>query len=182
MPTVTAGSNGSGLLGEPIAGSCAEARLVSRHRPVTTDVLHNAARANRFVDFIRIVTSVAGQLSSRLGFIQLGDRSQETRAVSLQFHWTYSANILQCAERPWSPHRQLRESTIREYNIRRHLFLAGDPAADRLERRQSTLLRRTKGDVIVGNLRSRTMPRRFLRATLAWLFLRLARNGSDPKT
>jgi hypothetical protein len=32
--------------------------------------------------------------SSRLGFIQLGDRSKEARAVSFQFHGTYSANIL----------------------------------------------------------------------------------------
>jgi hypothetical protein len=38
---------------------------------------------------------VAGALcSSRLGFIQLGYRGKEARAVSLQFHWTYSANIL----------------------------------------------------------------------------------------
>jgi hypothetical protein len=32
--------------------------------------------------------------SSRLGFIKLGDRGKEARAVPLQFHWTYPANIL----------------------------------------------------------------------------------------
>jgi hypothetical protein len=38
---------------------------------------------------------VAGALwSSRLGFIQLGDCGEEPRAVPLQFHWTYPANIL----------------------------------------------------------------------------------------
>ena len=79
---------------------------------------------------------VAGALSSgRLGFIQLGDRGKEAGAVSLQFHWTYSANILQSGEGPGPPHRQLRESTIREYNIRGHLFLACNPGSDRFERR-----------------------------------------------
>jgi len=81
------------------------------------------------------MAQVAGALlSRRLGFIQLGDRGKEARAVPLQLHRTYSANILQSAERSGAPYRQLRESAIGEYNIRGHMFLAGDRASDSPER------------------------------------------------
>src|SRR3954466_14789662 len=97
----------------------------------------------------RTTTRVAGaRRSGGLGFIQLGYRGKKARAVSLQFHRSYSADVLQRTEGSGTPNRQLRESTIGEYNIRRHLFLARDVGANRLERGEGALFGRSESKVV----------------------------------
>ena len=94
------------------------------------------------------MTQVGAAKSSRgFGFIQLGDRGKKARAVSFQFHRSYSADVLQRTEGPGTPDRQLRESTIGEYNIRRHLFLARDARANRFKGGEGSLLYWPKGKV-----------------------------------
>src|SRR4051812_16032486 len=98
------------------------------------------------------------QKSSGLSFVQLSDGPGKPRTVSLQLHWTYSADVLQRAEGPGTPDRQLRESTIREYNIRRHLFLARDVGANRLESSEGAFFRWSESKVLIGLNLMRSCP------------------------
>src|SRR3954454_15485331 len=107
--------------------------------------------------------------SGRLNVISFRDRVEKARTVALELHRTDSTHVLQCGERSRSPECELGEGTIREYNIWRHVFLAGDAGADGLERGEQPFVRRTN---------------RYFRIVLAdpgWVTLLTTRSGASAR-
>src|SRR6478672_3395951 len=83
---------------------------------------------------------LAATTSGRLNVVSFRYCIEKARAVTLELHRPHSAHILKSPERPRPPDSELGEGTIREYNIRRYVFLAGDAGAHRLERGKQPFL------------------------------------------
>ena len=71
--------------------------------------------------------------SGRFDVIRFRNRVQKAFAITLELHRPNSANLLKGAQRAGTTHSKLRQGSIREYNIWRHVFLAGDRCANCLE-------------------------------------------------
>src|SRR6185437_10030770 len=67
--------------------------------------------------------------SGRLDVIRFRNRVEKPRAVALELHRSDTTYTLKRAEGTGAPDGELSEGPIREYNIGRYVFLAGDRCA-----------------------------------------------------
>ena len=88
--------------------------------------------------------------SGGLDVIGPGDHIEKALAVSLELYWPDSADVLKGAEGARATQGKFSKRPIREYNIRRHVFLARDGGAHGLEAGEQALLTIAELKIVAG--------------------------------
>src|SRR6266849_4536778 len=183
VPTVTAESNGKGAAPAPDFCCAAATEGAPAKKVASIATPKRTAKGNLIPDLICFtVNGWRPDASGRFNVISFRNRVEKACTVPLELHWTDSANILKCRQRSGTPQRELGQGTIREYNIRGHMFLAGDRAPDGFEHAEQTFFGGAERDIIcnISNMR-RGAPRLPVATHRTWRVVFHGRDRGDAE-